>query len=297
MNIIKSIAACMMICLASTLCGCSKSKETSQNGKQAIEETSISTTSSTETADISDSNEKTAQATDSEKKKDETQSEKEENDKTQNEEPANSEDNKITINYNLSDDAFQEKQYSSNSEVDLNRPSVLKGSEVFVGWKEQEMISNLENDTYQEGETVSITPETVDICNTRNAIYNDTLFSSSDEEFVEVPIIIGGDTNFSILDLEVAFDTELFSFDSVTYFDEDAVCNYTDDGKLLISFVSTSNVTADVNICNIKLKKNKLEKAETKLHYTIKDITAWNDDCTDYVTTTYEVVNDLIVLY
>ena len=45
----------------------------------------------------------------------------------------------------------------------------------------------------------------------------------------------------------------------------------TDDGKLLISFVSTSNVAADVNLCNIKLKKKKLEKAETKLHYTINN--------------------------
>lgn len=288
MNSIKSMTTYMLICLTLTLCGCSSSKDTSQSGKQTIEETSISTPSTSVSADNYNTSEESVLTTDSEI---------EQNEKAQNKDSENSGDNKITINYKLSSEDFQEKQYSSNKEVDLNRPSTLKGSEVFVGWEEQDVITDLENNTYQPGETVSLTPETVDIGNTRNALFNNTLYSSSGEEFVELPIIIGGDTNFSILDLEVTFDTELFSFDSITYSDEDAVCNYTDDGKLLISFVSTSNVTADVNLCNIKLKKKKLEKAETKLHYTIKDIAAWNDDYTDYVTTTYEVVNDLIVMY
>lgn len=286
MKKIKCIATCMLICLASTLYGCNDSADTTQDGSNTTEEATMSTQTASVADDSYNSNEEITSTSDNEG-----------NENSQNKEPVNSSDNKITINYKLSSENFQEKQYSSNNEVDLNRPSTLKSSEVFVGWEELDVITNLENNTYQPGETVSITPETVDISNTRNAVYNDTVFSSSSEEFVEIPIIIGGDTNYSILDLEVTFDTELFSFDSITYSDEDAVCNYTDDGKLLISFVSTSNVTADVNLCNIKLKKNKLEKAETKLHYTIKDIAAWNDDYTDYATTTYEVVNDLIVMY
>lgn len=286
MKKIKCIATCMLICLASTLYGCNDSSDTIQDGSNTTEDTTMSTQIVSVTDDSYNNNEEMT-----------TTSDNEEYENSKNKKSANSVDKKITINYKLSSEDFQEKQFSSNTEVDLNRPSTLKGSEVFVGWEENDVITSLQNNTYQAGETVSLTAVTIDTSNTSNAIYNDTVFSSSSEEFVEIPIIIGGDTNYSILDLEVTFDKELFTFDSITYSDDDAACNYTDDGKLLISFVSTSNVTADVNLCNIKLKKNKTDKIETKLHYNIKDIAAWNNDCTDYVPVTYEVLNDLIVLY
>ncbi|MBR5166416.1 MAG: hypothetical protein IKW87_12810 [Ruminococcus sp.] len=273
----KSISTCMLICLVSTLYSCSDSAGTSK------EDTTHNEVS------VTDNYDDYLEETPSTSYK-----------AGINSEVIQSTDDKIkgiTIDFKLSNSDILENNYSTYSEINLNRPSILKGSEVFIGWEEQDVISSIEDNTYQAGEVVSLTVDTIDITNTPNAIYNDTIFSSSSEEFVEIPIIIGGDTNFSILDLEVTFDKEFFSFDSITYSDNDVACNYTDDGKLLISFVSTSNVTADVNLCNVKLKKIKTEEVETKLHYNIKDIAAWNNDCTDYTSVRYEVVNDLIVMY
>lgn len=88
-----------------------------------------------------------------------------------------------------------------------------------------------------------LTMESVDISDTENAIYNDTVYVSAESEYVEIPITIGGNANFSILDLEVSFDTKLFTFDSFAYSDDDALCNY-NEGKILISFVSTSNINS-----------------------------------------------------
>ena len=201
----------------------------------------------------------------------------------------------ITVNYKSEDGSANEVNYSSLSSIDLNRPSSLKGNEVFIDWKESvtDQISNITEDS----NTISLTPEYIDISDTENAIYNDTIFTSSSDSYITVPVIIGGQTNFSVIDLEILFDTNLFSFDSFEYEDEDAVCNYTKDGKILVSFVSTSNISADINLCNIKLKKNNNSTSKTKITYTVKDIAAWNEDCSDYINVTYEIINDQIVMY
>ncbi|HAE51987.1 MAG TPA: hypothetical protein DCG30_01870 [Ruminococcus sp.] len=171
----------------------------------------------------------------------------------------------------------------------LNRPAYLKGTEVFIGWEE--------NDTDSDTQDNSLTAETENISETENAIFNDTVYVGDNAEYADIPVTIGGNAYFSVLDLEITFDKNIFAFDSFGFTDSDSECNCTDDGKILISFVSTENITADVNLCSIRLKKLSSQPAETNLNYNIKDIAAWNQDFTDYVNVTYKIVNDKIVIY
>lgn len=202
----------------------------------------------------------------------------------------------IGVDYVESDEIIQKEHYVSADDINLNRPSTLNGSEVFVGWAEQDVVSQIGNGALEEDESISLTMESVDISDTENAIYNDTVYVSAESEYIEIPITIGGNTNFSILDLEVSFDTELFTFDSFAYSDDDALCNY-NEGKILISFVSTSNINSDVNLCTLKLKKNTTESSDAKLDYVVKDIAAWNNASTGYIEVSHEIVNDKIVMY
>lgn len=202
----------------------------------------------------------------------------------------------IGVDYVESDEIIQKEHYVSADDINLNRPSTLNGSEVFVGWAEQDVVSQIGNNTINENESISLTMESVDISDTENAIYNDTVYVSAESEYVEIPITIGGNAYFSILDLEVSFDTEMFTFDSFTYTDDDALCNY-DEGKILISFVSTSNIKSDVNLCTLKLKKNTTQSSDAKLDYVVKDIAAWNNASTGYIEVSHTIVNDRIVMY
>ncbi len=203
----------------------------------------------------------------------------------------------IVFNINNSNGEVKRTVFSAASEVNLNRPTELKGTEVFIGWKEDDELSNLSDKSFDTNKDISLTIESKDIGNTENAIYNDTIYTDSECEYVEIPIVVGGNTNFAVLDLEVIFDTKLFSFDSFTYTDVDAVCNCVEDGKIIVSFVSMENIQGDVNICNVKLKNVAKQDVETKLDYNIKDIAAWNNNSTEYVNVKCEVVNDKIVVY
>ena len=205
-------------------------------------------------------------------------------------------DENIAVNYLEAEEVVQKEHYASADDISLNRPSTLTGSEVFVGWVEQDVVSQIGNGALDENESISLTVVAIDISDTENAIYNDTVYVSTESEYIEIPITIGGNANFSILDLEVSFDTEMFTFDSFTYTDDDALCNY-EEGKILISFVSTSNIKSDVNLCTLKLKKNTTQSSDAKLDYVVKDIAAWNNASTGYIEVSHTIVNDKIVMY
>jgi len=204
-------------------------------------------------------------------------------------------DSAITVNINISDETVDKTGYASVSDVELNKPSALNGSEVFLGWEEQSVIDEISNNSLKD-EVITLTPEKADISDIENAIFNDTVYTNSTSEYVEIPVVVGGKARFSILELEISYDTDLFTFDSFTFTDSDTLCNCNGD-KIYISFVSTDNITADVNLCNIKLKKNKSDITETHLTYEVKDIAAWNNASTDYVEVSYQIVNDKIVMY
>lgn len=195
-----------------------------------------------------------------------------------------------------SDFSLTEVQYDVKDN-DFNRPSSINGNEVFIGWKEYDKISKAEENSLKDNEIISLTAQSEDISDTENAIYNDTVYAEKTSEYVIIPVIIGGNTDFSVLELEISFDKNTFAFDSFSYTDEDAICNCTEEGKIFISFVSTSNISGQVNICNIKLKNISFCSADTSLEYNVKDIAKWNDDKTDYIDVSYEIVNNKIVIY
>lgn len=271
----------LAISSATFFCSCNNKNNNSEADKNIYDESVVNNTDS-DTFDIN------------EKSDEESAVDKEAADKAG--QDGNSDEN-IIVSFKMSKDDIREKQYSSFKDIDFNRPPSIKGSDVFIGWEEQDKISQLDDISFNSGETILFTAETMNVSDIDNAIYNDTVYLGNDDDYAEIPITIGGNACFAILDLEIAFDTELFSFDSFTFADEDAVCNCSDDGKILISFVSTSNVTADVELCRIRLKKIKSEKTETNLKYNVKDITAWNNDFTDYISVAHKVVNSKIVMY
>lgn len=273
----KKVKVTLLVLTAIPLlvCGCNKNKENSENETSSV---NSSTESITDEMHNSDHSDETSELIADGTVDDDTS------------------EGDIGVNYIESDELVQKEYYASADDINLNRPSTLTGSEVFVGWIEQDVVSQIGNGALEENESISLTVEAVDISDTENAIYNDTVYVSTESEYVEIPITIGGNANFSILDLEVSFDTEMFTFDSFTYADDDALCNY-DEGKILISFVSTSNIKSDVNLCTLKLKKNTTQSSDAKLDYVVKDIAAWNNASTGYIEVSHTIVNDKIVMY
>lgn len=272
----KKVKVTLLVLTAIPLlvCGCNKNKENSENETSSVNSSTESTMGEMNNSSSSDATDKTSELI--------------ANDDTT--------EGDIGVNYIESDELVQKEYYASADDINLNRPSTLTGSEVFVGWVEQDVVSQIGNGALEENESISLTVEAVDISDTENAIYNDTVYVSTESEYIEIPITIGGNANFSILDLEVSFDTEMFTFDSFTYADDDALCNY-DEGKILISFVSTSNIKSDVNLCTLKLKKNTAQSSDAKLDYVVKDIAAWNNASTGYIEVSHTIVNDKIVMY
>lgn len=257
------------------MCGCNKNNNDSKEEKTYNNSSQEFVTEGMQNDDKSDIDNKTSDSLDSED---------------------NATVGNISVSYLESEEIVQKEYYESAGDIGLNRPSTLNGSEVFIGWAEQDVISQIGNNTVNENDNLSLTVETIDISEIENAIYNDTVYVSDESEYIEIPVIIGGNTNFSILDLEISFDAELFTFDSFTFTDEDALCNY-NEGKIFVSFVSTSNIKSDVNLCNLKLKKNASKTVDSKLNYEVKDIAAWDNASTGYIEVSHNIINDKIVMY
>ena len=204
---------------------------------------------------------------------------------------------KLTIEVVLPDGETGETRSGNTSNIDLNRPSTLKWSEVFDGWSQEELVSKIMNGSAIKDNEITLTAESIDIGNCDNVIYNDVTYVNSCMDSISIPITIGGNTNFAILELEISYDTSLLEFESFISKDTDVECNCPEPGLICISFVSTDNVSADIELCNIQFKNISKEGAETSLKYNIKDLVAWNLDKTDYIDVNHEVINSRIVMF
>lgn len=190
-----------------------------------------------------------------------------------------------------------ETRSGSLSDIDLNRPTSLSGTEVFDGWKQEDIIANIRDGSISEDKPLSLTAESIDISNSNNVIYNDVTYVNNGMGSVSIPITVGGNTNFSIIELEISYDVSLLEFESFINKDSDVECNCPEPGVIFISFVSTDNVNADVKLCEIQFKNISAQGSETALKYNIKDIAAWNSDKTGYIEVNHEVINGKIVMF
>lgn len=96
-------------------------------------------------------------------------------------------------------------------------------------------------------------------------------------ENVSVPLMLCGDVKISGFDAEIEYDPDNLEFDSAANPDGDALVNNPEPGKIKINFVSTNNVTADVDICFLKLILKK-DVDQTPLTIKINSIYAVDED-------------------
>ncbi len=207
--------------------------------------------------------------------------------------------NPISVNViNASGEVSAEK-YASLSEINLQKPDSLKSDEVFVGWEEQEVIASIGDKTINVEETITMTADSIDVSGKSNVIYNNAVYVGSDipTEF-QVPLIVGGNTEFCVMDLEVGFDTDILEFVEFTNVDTDVTCNYDEaEKKIYISFVSVENIEGELYLCDVTFRTFGSQKAETALQYDVKDIAGWDAEKSDFYTVKHQTVKGKIVMY
>ncbi len=207
--------------------------------------------------------------------------------------------NPISVNVlNASGEVSAEK-YASLSEINLQKPGFLNSDEVFVGWEEQEVIESIGDKTINVEETITMTAESIDVSEKNNVIYNNAVYVGSDipTEF-KVPLIVGGNTEFCVMDLEVGFDADVLEFVEFTNVDTDVTCNYDEaEKKIYISFVSVENIEGELYLCDVTFRTFGSQKAETALQYDVKDIAGWDAEKSDFYTVTHQTVKGKIVMY
>lgn len=276
---VRSLTANFILAsLAVFFCGCSNNSDTN----------SLSSTSEINTADSI-----VTEATQPAKA-----NSKSENSNTHQNNSAESEKNTAdSISIDVSEHGNIETRSGDMSTINLNRPSSMKGNEVFDGWSQEELVSQIMGGSVAKEDELTLTADSIDISNSDNVIYNDVTYVNSGMDSISIPVTVGGNTNFAIMELEISYDTSLLEFESFTSKDTDVECNCPEPGLIYISFVSTDNVSADIELCNIQFKNICTEGAETSLKYNIKDLAAWNTDKTDYINVNHEVINSRIVMF
>lgn len=274
--------------LAVFFCGCSNNSDTS----------SLSSTSEINTADSIATEAFTEELPVSETTQPAKDNGKSENSTTHQDTSAESEKNTAdSISIDFSEHGNIETRSGDMSTINLNRPSSMKGNEVFDGWSQEELVSQIMDGSVAKEDELTLTAESIDISNSDNVIYNDVTYVNSGMDSISIPVTVGGNTNFAIMELEISYDTSLLEFESFISKDTDVECNCPEPGLIYVSFVSTDNVSADIELCNIQFKNISAEGAETSLKYNIKDLAAWNADKTDYINVNHEVINSKIVMF
>lgn len=286
---VRSLTANFILAsLAVFFCGCSNNSDTSSLSSTSEKNTadSIVTEASTEELPVSETTQPA---------KDNSKSEKT---TTHQNNSAESEKNTASsISIDVSEHGNIETRSGDPSTLNLNRPSSMKGNEVFDGWSQEELVSQIMKGSVAKDDELTLTAESIDISNSDNVIYNDVTYVNSGMDSISIPVTVGGNTNFAIMELEISYDTSLLEFESFISKDTDVECNCPEPGLIYISFVSTDNVSADIELCNIQFKNISTEGAETSLKYNIKDLAAWNTDKTDYINVNHEVINSRIVMF
>ncbi|MBE6850980.1 MAG: hypothetical protein E7504_04460 [Ruminococcus sp.] len=207
--------------------------------------------------------------------------------------------NSIEVNISNASGEISHEKYAALSDINLQRPDLLKSDEIFVGWEEQDVIEGIGDKSINVEESITMTAESLDISEKNNVIYNNAVYVGSDiPTEISVPLLVGGKTEFCVMDLEVAFDTAFLEFVEFTNVDADVTCNYDKAGnRIYISFVSTENVEGELYLCDVKFRTVGAQKAETALQYDVKDIAAWDAEKSDFYAVKYQTVKGKIVMY
>ncbi len=202
----------------------------------------------------------------------------------------------ITVSINTPEGEYV-TEYGTHQEIDLNRPSNLSEELVFTGWKEQKTLNRIEGGEPASGDILILTPETADIGGRKNAIYNNAVYAHTGQEFT-VPVRVGGDTELCVLDLSISYDPSVMEFVRFENTDGDAAINCKqEEHKILISFVTTKNITSDTLLTDIVFRPVSEEHISSQLTYTVTDIASWNSSKKELADTEYGITAGDIVMY
>lgn len=280
------LCAMSLIIVSAFFNGCSKNENDSESSS-AISESSSSAIEADKVSLKSDSDEITPQVT----------TESEESETVQTTEKRNVV-NPVKVNVKSSSGSSFDT-YESISDIDLNRPASILPNQVFTGWEENKTIEQIGEKTVDITDVIDITAEIKDISEESNVIYNDAVYIDNDIPVqFSVPIIVGGTTDFSILEAEISYDGKLFEFVELQNPDPDLTYNCNKEtGKICLSFLSNGNINADLDLCEIVFETKVKEPAEASLEYTVKDIALWNETTSDFEEVQYKIINSKIVMY
>lgn len=185
----------------------------------------------------------------------------------------------------------------SNGSADLKKPAKLGESDVFLGFSEADKVAQIGDAA--DGTELTLTPESVSVSSLPNTVYSNSVYVSHVQgtEF-SVPVVIGGKAEFSLLELEISYDSAYFECTGITDTDGDAVCNHAAaDSTVYLSFTATENVQADVGLCTLHFRTRTDQKLSSALEFYVKDIAKWNADRTVYEAVRYETAGGGIVTY
>lgn len=189
--------------------------------------------------------------------------------------------------------------YESISDINLNRPDVLRPGEVFLGWEENEVVKQIIDKTVDISSTIEMTVESEDISDDPNVIYNDSVYVCNDIPIsFSTNISIGGNVDFSVLEMEIEYDSNLMEFVEFQNVDPDLTCNcISEESKIYLSFSSVSRINGEINLLDIVFRTKGNTAAETSLKYKIKDMAAWDESISDFYNVRHSVVDGKIVMY
>ena len=185
----------------------------------------------------------------------------------------------------------------SNGSAELKKPAKLGESDVFLGFSETDQVLKLGDAA--DGAEFTLTPESVSVRSLPNTVYSNAVYVSHAQgtEFA-VPVVIGGKAEFSLLELEISYDSTHFECTGITDADGDAVCNHAAaDSTVYLSFTASENVQADVGLCTLHFRTKTDQKLSSALRFDVKDIAKWNADRTVYEAVRYETAGGGIVTY
>ena len=204
------------------------------------------------------------------------------------------------VKVNISADTKSSAEiYESISDINLNRPDVLRPGEVFLGWKENDVVKQIMGKTVDISSTIEMTVESKDISDDSNVIYNDSIYVCNDiPTSFSANISIGGNVDFSILEMEKEYDSNLMEFVEFQNIDPDLTCNcISKENKIYLSFSSVSRINGELDILDIVFRTKGNTAAETSLKYKIKDMAAWDESISDFYNVRHSVVDGKIVMY
>ena len=204
------------------------------------------------------------------------------------------------VKVNVSTDTKSSTEiYEAISDINLNRPDVLRPDEVFLGWKESEIVQQIVDKSVDISSTIEMTVDSMEISDDSNVIYNDSVYVCNDiPTSFSTNISVGGKVDFSVLEMEIEYNSELLEFIEFKNVDPDLICNcVAEESKIYLSFSSVSKINGAIDLFDIIFKTKGTSPADTSLKYTIKDIAAWDESTSDFYNVRHSVVDGKIVMY